>query len=323
MSFKAPTLITDPTTLTEISANTAAIQTAFTTIENELPTASTVNAPSNLSWVDHQLEPDGVVGHDSFAAEFGTEEDLFRVRHGMLSGFSRAILSGNLHQTVTAFSKSFSDVLEVDGTFEVVFGVKSLGSPALQMFLELESTDKEQDLTIWKMDVTQSGASYGVANLTRVAPVHMDRGAWGGVLDIDVPLTYQRAGLLPLTSGRLDTGILVPWNCEVTGAFIRLETQPAPFTDADDVVIELDTIEGTDATNVLADQATFTDRDGDGAVKTLSAITPDAYQLRAGEYVYPNIVTPEQSAELTDNPQRAGGLSVTLTVRRIYHDILR
>jgi hypothetical protein len=141
------------------------------------------------------------------------------------------------------------------------------------------------------------------------------------VIDQEVPLTYQYKGTLPETSGVLETGIMIPWNCEAQGAYVRLDTMPSSYTDQNDLVIELGDGSDTDFINILADQATFTERDRAGAIKELTA-QADPYQLEAGDFVAINVVTPETPLN-TDNPVTASDLSVTLLVRQIYHDVRR
>jgi hypothetical protein len=321
MAFKAPDLNEDVSTIAEINANMTLIEDAFNVIQNLLPFASAQRAGQNLGLVDRLLRPDGVIGHQSFDASFGTDFDTFEIFHGAPEGTSACVIDNAFHETSQAFRGRFSDIISSNGDYEVVFGVQTRGSPVVEMHLELQSTDKSQTLTIWEMDVNRNSNLFTVTNLRRVAPVHVNRDSWGRVLDFEHTLTYNFEGQLPALSGPLETGIVIPWPCLVSGAFMRLETPPQGVTDAGDLVMELDYIRGTDATNVLTDQATWTGRDGVGAVKQLNAITPENFMLDAGDYVYPNIVTAESL--LTDSPPRASGLSVSLMVKRIYHDVLR
>ena len=325
MAFTAPTLVTSISTQTfrtQINSNFNLIQNALQQIQTELTAGSGTRSVSNISWIERQLKPDGVIGHQSFVPDFDVGSGVFEITHETPSGKSIAILNGATHETNATFSKLMTDIVTSNGTFEVAFGIITRGAPVCEQFLELESTDKAQELTIWTMDVTRSGATVTLANLRRVAPVHMNRDSWGKVLDFEHAITWRRNGLLPLTAGPIDgTGLLIPWNCTVDRAYVRLETPPAMFTDSQDVVIEIDRLRGTDATNILDGQATFTDRDGIGAVKWIFGQSPEQVQLEAGDFVYPNLVTPEQSVNLTDFPQEAGGLSITLLLRRIYDEI--
>lgn len=328
MVFKAPTLITSisaATFRTQINSNFSLVQSALQKIQTELTAGSGVrNLASNLDWVNKQLLPDGVIGHQAFVPRFDTDSNTFEIDHNTPSGSSSLIISSVLHETNSVFSKTLSDVVTSNGTFEVAFGCVTRGAPVAEQLLELESTDKVQTLTIWTMDITRNGSLFTIANLRRACPVHVNADSWQKVLDFEHAITWQRPGLLPLVSGPIDgTGILIPWNCVADSAWVRLETPPPEFTDASDIVIELDRIRGTDATNILSGQATFSDRDDIGTIKSIDGQSPEPYLLEAGDFVYPNLITPEQSAELTDFPQAGGGLSITLLVKRIYHEIYR
>jgi hypothetical protein len=320
MAFQSPDLNENISTVAQINGNFTLIQTALNTLQNLIPRVQVQRLGGNIAWIDKQLRPDGVVGHQSFTPSFGTDWDSFAVFHNTPNGYSTVIIDEAIHETDVAFSQSFSSLITLDGTYEVVFGVRSRGTPICEMLLELEYTDKSQTLTIWTMDVTKSGAVWTVSNLRREAPVHMNRDSWEKTIDQQVPLTYQYEGTLPGVPGRLPTGILIPFDCEPMSAYMRLETPPAEYTDQGDVVIEIDRILDTDATNILGGSATFADSDGIGAIKTISGITPERPQLAAGTYVYPNLTSVE--TPLTDFPVQAAGLTITLLVRQIYHEIL-
>jgi hypothetical protein len=322
-TYISPTLTTtlDRTNFrNELDANFTLIQTALDELQTEIGSA-TVTAPSSYDIITSILGATGIIGVESFVPGFDTDYTTFSISHNTPRGKSSCVISSLYHDTDTAFSATFASIgITGDGDYVVKFGVKTRGAPLIEQMLELEDTDNEQTLTIWKMDVNRNVNLFTVTNLRLMTNVIIDNDVSDKFWVKEHPLTYQYQGVLPITSGRLGTGILVPWDCEVMRAFVRLETPPAQHTDQNTVDIQLSTGLVTDTINVLASAAQFTDREALGAIKTIEAQS-EPYQLMAGEYVYPEILTAEM--DLTDYPAQAANLSITLLVREIYHAVMR
>ena len=316
--FTAPNISTNTSTLTSINGNFNLINNAFKNIQNILPGITTQIYGSNLTLVDYATMDDGIIGTDSFIPSFNSDDELV-ITHGTSYGKSACVIQNRWHDTNSVWSKALNDVVVDDGTFTVNFGVRSRGAPAIEMLLEIAGTDNEQELTIYSFTVYRNSGSYTVSNLRLECPVIISKDSFAKAFQPDIPLTYTYQGVLPANIGRLPTGILIPWDCSVEGAYMRLETLPNKYTDQNTLEIELfDTIE-TDATNILADSATWNERETPRQVKTLTALTP-AKLLSAGTFVYPNITVAENA--ITDYPATASDLTITLLVKRIYHDIM-
>lgn len=313
MAFKAPTLEKDFTgtgVVTKLKGNFDAVERALIQIENTLPTIGTTSG-TNLMWVEQAVRSHGIIGHLSFIPSFNAEQDFLTVEHGLPDGFSACVMGNKYHQTQEEFSQDLKDVVTADGSYRVALGVRSRGAPAMDMIVELYDTNSVSDLHLYTFDVTRVGNDLHVENLRLVAPIILDRDAFRKVHDFDHALTMAYKGALPAYAGPLPVGIIVPWDCSVEGAFLRLETGPA---HTEGLTIELWSGSGTDAFNVLGGNASW----GSGQSRTIFEVAgkDEPQLLPAGSYVFPQIVY----GEGTTDPQ-ASDLTVTLVTRRIYHEI--
>jgi hypothetical protein len=305
-----------------LNNNFSLVQKAFQDVSNVLP-KSTLTHHSNLSWVERATRPSGIIGIQSFYPILGTDHSRFAIVHPSIDSLSACVIDDRYHQVDRTFSKTFESIgISGSGDYVVNFGVASIGSPLLEMHLELEDTDNSQELTIWQMDVNRDLGSFTVTDLRLMCNVLMDQYTFvNNVYGVSFPLTCSYEGVLPTTTERLPIGVVMPWNCEIQGAHIRLETPPGAHSDQNTMEIALVRVLGTDYETVTATNATFAWSDGYGHTHTLDAIASGAYQAQAGEYIYPIIVTPENP--ITDFPAQAAGLSVTLLVKQIHHGIYR
>jgi hypothetical protein len=322
MGFNAPDLVTSLSTTqfrTELNSNFTLIETAFAELQNAIPT-SRLSAQTNLDVIDQLVVPSGIIGIDSFVPSLSSDHTTFSISHDTYDSKSYCVIDQIFHSADASFNKTFESIgISGSGDYVVKFGVRTRGAPVLEQHLEIEDTDNLQDLTIWKMDVNRDVGAFTVTNLRFESTYLVSITNFTNAFAADIPLTAKYSGLLPAYAYVYDAGILIPWDCEVQKAFVRLGTMPAGHTDASDVVIQLSYGSGTDTYNVLADQATFTAATPPGTVRTLNA-TSAPYQLSAGSFVFPEIVTAE--AARTDIPPTAADLSVVLIVKRIYHMVL-
>lgn len=312
-SYVAPTLTTvlDSTGYrSEMDSNFSLIQQALIDIQNAIPSFGGRVTAGMLTLVDTLGVPSGVVGTDSFVPGFSTDSDAVDVFHNAPGGISSCVIGSRYHEYSTAWSKNLSEVVLSDGTYEVALGARSLGSPAMELLLELEDTDKSQELTFFSMDVTRSGSSYSVANLRRVAPVLASRDSFTKVFEFHYPLTFHVAGALPTVAGDVPVGVVVPWDARVESAWFRLATAP---DNTDGVTVELRDAADTDGSNVLASAATWSAGEDGRAVQVAGNGEPTI--VAAGTFLRLWIAVPDGSGVAAD-------LSCTVLLRRIYHDIL-
>lgn len=331
MAFEPPTLVTDLDTKkyrTQLNENFIAIQEAFEDLVALLPSslsdaqAASVTrlealmeglpTSSNVTIVEKILKGDGVVGVDSFVPSFNAS--AFSIAHSSPSGFSAAVINGKYHQTEEAFSKNFADMSLSSGVTTCIFGVSSEGAPLLEMDFVKESL-ADFGLEVFEVDVYKSGSTYAVVEVRLVADVVIDQDAFDKALRQELPISFSWPGQLPSTEGRLGTGILVPWGCEVLGGYARLETAPE---QTDGVEVEFRAGEDTDAENIFTAAASWGPADA-RVTRTMSALS-NKKQLAAGALVYPYLTVAENA--LTDYPPRAADLSLTVIVRRLYQSIV-
>ena len=322
MAFNAPDLITTLSTTNfrvELDSNFSLIETALAELQNAIPT-SRLSAQTNLDVIDQLVVPTGIIGVDSFVPSISGGDTTFTIGHSTYDSASYCVIDQKFHSTNSPFTRTFESIgITGSGDYVVKFGVKTRGAPIIEQYLEIEDTDNLQDLTIWKMDVNRDVGTFTVSNLRFMSTYLVSVTNFTKTFDSDVPLCSQHPGVLPSYAGPLDTGILIPWDCEVQSAYVRLGAMPSGHTDATDVVIQMSYGSGTDTYNVLNNTATFAADTAPGTVRTLTALS-EPYQLAAGSFVRPEIVTAENAN--TDIPATAANLTVTLNVRRIYHDIL-
>jgi hypothetical protein len=317
MSFNPPNLDTDFSgtgVKSKLEGNFTSIEQALIDISNELPSiqGSQVGA-SNLTWVERALRPEGVVGHDSFVAFFGTDQDRLTILHLQEGDVSSCVIASNYHETSSSFSELFSTIIPIDGTYTVLFGVDSTGAPSMNMRIVVEDTDNDLDLPIWAFEVTRSGSNWTVTGLRRRCEVLMDRGAFTRAYAADWPFVFELKGTIGTGTGRRACGFIAPWDLEVRGAYLRLQTSPTQ-TDGVEIEIRANTDNDTTEENVLSGAAEF-HFGQNGVVDQLSALSPPA-QVRAGSWVYAHVTVAEGSAVASD-------LSVTVLTRRLSHVIYR
>ena len=142
MSFTAPDLITGLSTSafrTQLNSNFTAIENAFIQIQNELPAIiGNQSFAANLTWVERAIRSEGVIGSDAFAVSFNTDTDTFNISHNSPGGYSSCVISSRYHHTNTSYSKTLSDLCTGDGTYTLIFGIKTLGAPLLERKLLVE-----------------------------------------------------------------------------------------------------------------------------------------------------------------------------------------
>jgi hypothetical protein len=315
MPFTAPTLVTSLSTSayrTQLNANFLALQNALYQLQNELPAIiGNQSFVANLTWVERAIRADGVIGTDAFEIAFNTDGDTFEIQHNAPGGYSSCVISSRYHHTNTAYTKALSELCTGDGSYTLVFGLKTIGAPQIEQKLLVEDTDQDIDIVIWRFDCTRSGSTYTVSNLRRMCDMLMSKEAFLNTFDFYHPLTWTYTGTLPTTVGDFGTGIIVPWDCEVEGAYMHLATEP---DQTDGITVDLYTGSGTDTASILDAPASW-GRGESGVVKTCSPLAENT-QLTAGTFIQPYLVTVE-SGEGT-----AANLSITLLLRKIYHTIL-
>lgn len=324
MAFTPSTLVTVLTNnfRAELNSNFSKIQTDLIAIGNELPrVVGNQSYVSNLSAIEPMIRAQGVVGKDSFQPLFNTDGDVFEIQHSSSVGFSSCVINSRFHNTSVSYTKNLSELCTGDGTYDMVFGVQSKSAPMIEQKLLVAYTDEDSeiDLAIWRFQVLRSGTDYYVSNLRLACDTIASRESFSFVHDTPHPLTLAVPGDLPRAYGALSVGLIVPWDCQVDGAFMRLETGPA---QTDGVSVDLVTGLASDAESVVAAPASWGVGDG-GTVVELAAIA-EPKQLAAGTYVYPCVTVPEQEP-YTDGPHvvpTAADLTVTLLVRRLPHAIL-
>lgn len=312
MAFSAPDLITDLSTTAyraQLNANFLKIENALIEIQNELPLVAPIAFAANLSWIEKAIRSGGVIGRDSFVVSFSTDDELV-ITHDLPDGYSAAVINNRFHQTDAVFTKALSDVCTIDGDYTLIFGLKSLGAPTTEMRLVVEDTDQDIDLPVWRFNVTRASDVYLVSNLHRVCDIVMSRQGFEDLHDFPHPLSWSYAGALPTSEGEFSTGFVVPWDCEVEGAYMRLATGPH-HTDGLTVDLYVGG-PGTDAISVLSAPASWSATD-DGVVVTCSPVS-ERVQVLAGGFIYPYLV-------LADDSGTAANLSITLLLKRVYHTL--
>lgn len=318
MTYQAPDLTTEITRggasyLTELDGNFDAIQTALQQIQNELAVAQPGgdNSASNIGWLQNALEPDGIVGTDSFEVSFSSDEDTITISHPESTGESMCVMGRFLFRYSDSFSQDLSTVVTTDGTFRVAIGARKLGAPRMELAVvqsdgDTGDVEADLDLVFYDLDVTLSSGVYTVSNLRLRATVLLSRESFANVHDRVEALNWEYAGSLPLATGVFGRKIIVPFDCEVIRAYLS----PMEGPSANPTEIELLAENDTDA-DVLAGTAEWSL--GDSTTKTIEGnIEPT--QLAAGSVIFVRQVQADAGGDFLD-------LSMVLLVRRIYHAI--
>ncbi len=320
MSFEAPSLTTviDPVNYqSELDNNFTAIDLALIQIQNELDVAKpSAGGVSKVSWLDHTLNPDGVLGVDSFEMVFSSDDDFLTIQHP--ANGSGAIFDSVFFNTTKAFTSDLSTVVPSDGTFRVAVGIQTVGAPNFNIIVSQSAGDTGDadaliDLVIYDFDVTRASDVFTVANIRRRASILMNRDAFVKAIGQEIPLTLQISGALPSSVGNLDEGMIIPWDCEVIRAFIRLRVAPTDSAVTDPTV-RLDIFSNTADTDgeVVIGFAEWLDTE-DGLVRTLEGLL-EPKQLLAGDFIGINQIE-------ADSDGNAADVTLTLLVKRIYHEI--
>ncbi len=320
MSFKAPSLVTVVSSVNyqaQIDSNFSAIDLALIQIQNSLDVAKpTAGAVSKLSWIDHSVDPDGVFGVDSFELVFSSDEDFLTVQHP--SNGSGAIVDRVLFSTTAAFTRDLSTVVSSDGTFRIAVGIQTVGAPGLNIIVtesagDTGDADANIDLLLYDFDLTKASDVFTVTNIRRRADILMNRDAFVKAIGQEIPLSLHIPGALPSTVGLLDEGMISPWDCEVIRAFMRLRVAPTDSAVTDPTVrLELfSNIADTDGELVVG-FAEWLDTE-DGQTRTLEGFL-ETKQLLAGDFIGVNQIE-------ADSDGTAADLTVTLLLKRIYHEI--
>ena len=312
MAFNAPTLFTEIDTVNyqyEIDSNFRLLQRSLTQIQNEFGVTVQNSAPTNLILVDIALGANGVMGVDSWAISFEEATDGYSViiSHPIDPAISYAVLDGSTHQSNTQQTRDLNSIVPAgDGTYRVVFGITSVGIPSVEyVFENAESaTDETSTLTIWSFTVDRSGSTFTVRDLRREAPVLLARSSWDEVMTRETVVNIGVEGALGGSPANLQPGLVVPWDCEVVGAWFNLGS--APSGGSCEVKLR---IPETDE-DVLNSSVTWTD----GVDGVLEGTAQDPTRLLAeGTFVQPELVTANAAA---------ADLTVTVLLRRIYFAIL-
>ncbi len=320
MSFVAPSLVTviDPVNYqSELDSNFKSIDLALIQIQNNLDVAKpSAGGVSKITWIDHVLNPDGVFGVDSFELVFSSDDDFLTVQHPTEgSGF---VFDRVFFNVTDAFTQDLSTIVTSDGTFRVALGLKTVGAPNANIIVtesagDTGDADAEIDLLLYDFDVTKASDVFTVTNIRRRASILINRDAFIKAIGQEVPLMLQISGALPSVVGNLDEGMLIPWDCEVIRAFIRLRVAPTDSAVTDPTVrLEIfSNVADTDG-ELVTGFAEWLDTE-DGQVRTLEGFL-EPKQLVAGDFVGLNLIE-------ADSDGAAADVTLTLLVKRTYHEI--
>ena len=320
MSFEAPTLVVviDPVNYqTQLDNNFTAIDLALIQIQNELNVAKpSAGGVSKISWLDHTLNPDGVFGVDSFEMVFSSDDDFLTIQHPVNG--SGAIVDSVLFNVTAAFTSDLSTVVTSDGTFRVAVGLQVSGAPNASIIVsqsdgDTGDADANIDLVLYDFDVTKASDVFTVTNIRRRADILMNRDAFVKAIGQEIPLSLHIPGALPSIVGALDEGMIIPWDCEVIRAFMRLRVAPTDSAVTDPTVrLELFSNASNTEGEIVTGFAEWLDTE-DGATRTLEGFL-EPKQLIAGDFIGVNQFE-------ADSDGAAADLTVTLLLKRIYHEI--
>lgn len=353
MAFTAPTLTTSlsPTGYAaELDSNLSSIQTAFNNLQTLLTgdafAASPFNYVINFQHLTRLSDDGGVVGEKAFAISFDTSEENLTISHSGLGASSNAVFteraSGGVggvggfprwYTSDTAYTTSLTSLTGgVDGTYNIIVGLRSVGSPSITYVVavgDTASTDYESlniDLPLYSFSYTRSGggSTYNVTNLRRECDVSVAHDSFKRVYDAEVPMTINiqdplawSAGTKEMnTDGYIPTvgGFIIPWDCEVSKAYVYCENinLKAPTDGYQFDLFEGGYQVGTSAPNIM--QSIFgypiTLKDS-GTTVAMTAATPPR-QVAAGTFIQPAI-GPSEGILPTDPPT---GLTITLLLKR-------
>lgn len=314
MSVTSPTLTQTITTddyRSEIDANFAALQSFCDDVATALSADSReALSPYNLYFLDGAMRPDGIMGADSFAPSFDTDERILTLSHPTDVG-SLCMIEDRIHRYSEAYTKDLADVLDDDNTWHrVAIGVKSEGAPSCSIVVVQSSgaTDDEDadiDLLLWTFQGKRNGSAYDVKEVRLEATPLLSRDAFRDLFLFEHAVVLREAGALPAGGGALDCGLIAPWDCEIMGGYARLANTTAA-TDG----VSIDVRAGS--TSLIASEATWTAGDAD-TVKTLSA-NASASQVSAGTWIHVHVTSTEDVSDASD-------LTVVVKLRRIYQGV--
>lgn len=321
MPFQAPNLTTqiDPVNYqNEIDSNFSAIEAALQAIQSELDVAQPGQSggASKIGALDSFLDPDGVIGTDSFQLSFDTDEEGLSITHSPNTSKSAAIINQRYFETTDAFSIDLRTLVSIDGTYRIAVGLRDSGSPNVEMKVVQSDgltgdADELINLLLWDFDFTKTGSVYSISNLRRRATILLSRESFEEAHGADVPLTCSIASL-PSTTGFVTQGVVVPWDCEVTGAFLQLGINPTDSAVTDPTV-EIEIRRPSPSDQVVQGSGFWSDTDAAGLVREFAAL-PEPIQLTAGTPIQPFLVQ-------ADSDGTAGNLNMTILVKRLYHPI--
>ncbi len=311
MSFSAPTLAQPITTdgyVGEINSNFLALQNALDAIEVDLLIASGGGPAggSNFGWLNSITRPDGVVGTESWVPRFSTNNQTLSFDLPA-KGNNDAVINQVYVSDNSAWSLSLTDlVLGLgDGTYRIAIQLKRQGAGVSSLIVEQANgpTDETGDLTLYDFDYVVNGSSFAATNFRRVARVLASAIQQGDLMDALVPLSFT-AGETPFSStGEKGYGVHVPFDCEIVSAYATLGI-------AADATADFNLVNSATA-NVLIGTVAFVP--GDGAVATKQVLgTSPLTQAEVGDFLH---------LDVTDIDATADELSVTVMVRRIFHQI--
>jgi hypothetical protein len=321
MTFQAPDLTTTIDAVNyqnQIDSNFSSIDLALKQIQSELNVAQPNQGGSTmLGLLDAISIPNGVVGTDSFQLSFATDEESLSIVHSPNMNKSIAVINSRYFQNDNSFSVDLRTLVPSDGTFRIAVGLQDQGTPNVNIIVaqsdgDTGDEDESIDLLLWDFDYTKSGSVYTITNLRRRAVVIISRESFEEAHQAEIPITAN-IGTLPSTPGRVEQGVLVPWDCEIKRAFLRLGTAPTDSAVTDPTV-EVDLIRtgfGTDADTVIG-SAFWSDADA-GLIRELTGFV-EPLQVVAGDFIQPDVIQ-------ADSDGAAADLSITVLVKRIYHAI--
>ena len=313
----------------------------------------------------------GVIGNDSFTISFpdddtaGNKVDAIISHTDIVTGTSYAIF-GDLTNPLNSFTRFYRNQSRTtlsmttataglpDGTYNICIGAKSEGAPnmsyvMLQCASTLDDTDYASSgiaLPLYTFDYVIASSTYTVKNLRRASTVLVAQDSFQKTYETEHPISILLDDPLPShsaaggsyadsmnTEGYMATvgGLIVPWDCEVTRAYVNVDTVGSATVTAGTDGWAFTLYEGNypgllgaghagghgmeqvvDGPTYLVSDSTTSVIDGFAQPK----------QLAAGTFIQPAL-------GLFDDPDRAlgtdaeppTGMTITVVVRRHYEGI--